>query len=227
MHVYQLFMVHLLAIIQFNNYPSPPSQFHQALLRNKELPQVSVCVALCSLLLLTWPEEGLVTPPHLQTITKASEQNKYNTLSEWCKWGGQSNSGVQQWELWFTRWKTASWNCRVVNQFTLVLHKTTRFLVVSSFRNEEKWRKEQGSYLFGCFIQDTKLYVPWRVHYGIYCTRGGSRSKYSTRRSRVPQDPTLSTNKSRSAQDLWYINWFIVWCHRWFEFILAFNGEFE
>ena len=36
-------MVHLLAIIQFHNYPSSPSQLHQATLRSKELPRKCVC----------------------------------------------------------------------------------------------------------------------------------------------------------------------------------------
>ena len=48
-------------------------------------------------------------------------------------------------------------------------------------------------------LYTSKIYilvnVPRRVHYGIYCTRGGSRGKYSTRRSRVlylPRDPAPS-----------------------------------
>ena len=48
--------------------------------------------------------------------------------------------------------------------------KTTSFLVVSSFRNKEKRRKQQGNYFSGCFIQlasnthisnATKITPPW------------------------------------------------------------------
>ena len=34
-----------------------------------------------------------------------------------------------------------------------LLYKTTSFFVVSSFRNKEKRRKQQGNYFSGCFIQ--------------------------------------------------------------------------
>ena len=58
--------------------------------------------------------------------------------------------------------------------------KTTSFLVVSSFRNKEKRRKQQGNYFSGCFIQlasnthisnATKITTPWlkkkKIFFGV------------------------------------------------------------
>ena len=54
----------------------------------------------------------------------------------------------------------------MVAWFTVVVYMTTSFLVVSSLRNKEKERKQQGNYLCGCFIQsasDTNISHATRV----------------------------------------------------------------